>query len=261
MATPPSVIPTFPDLQGKVAVVTGGSRGIGAATCLALAKNGVKVAVNGRDETAILSTVHAVRAAGGKAIAAPANCAQLSSVEEMRVRVDAELGAPDFVVAFAGGGTGRQVPFEQITEQDWRSSIDNNLTSTFFTLKCFLPAMTARGSGCIVNMASAGGRIAAGAPAGYGAAKAGVIMLTRHLAHEVGRHGIRVNCVSPSAVLTERTRQAITDEQERQMIPAFPLGRLGCPEDVVAATLFLLSMASSWITGVTLDVAGGRVMS
>jgi len=85
MATPPSVIPTFPDLQGKVAVVTGGSRGIGAATCLALAKNGVKVAVNGRDETAILSTVHAVRAAGGKAIAAPANCAQLSSVEEMRV--------------------------------------------------------------------------------------------------------------------------------------------------------------------------------
>ncbi len=261
MATPLSVIPTFPDLQGKVAIVTGGSRGIGAATCLALAKNGVKVAVNGRDETAIQSTVLAVRAVGGEAIAAPANCAQLSSVEEMRVRVDAELGAPDYVVVFAGGGAGRPVPLEQITEQDWRSSVDNNLTSTFFTVKCFLPAMIARGSGCIVNMASAGGRIAAGAPAGYGAAKAGIIMLTRHLAHEVGRHGIRVNCVSPSAVLTERTRQAITDEQERQMIPAFPLGRLGHPEDVVAATLFLLSMASSWITGVTLDVAGGRIMS
>jgi 3-oxoacyl-[acyl-carrier protein] reductase len=179
----------------------------------------------------------------------------------MRDRVHAELGAPDFVLAFAGGGTGRPMPFEQITEEDWRSSIDNNLTSTFFTLKCFLPAMIARCSGCIVNMASAGGRVAAGAPAGYSAAKAGVIMLTRHLAHEVGKYDVRVNCVSPSAVLTERTRQAISDEQEQQMRAAFPLRRLGHPWDVAAATLFLLSSASSWITGATLDVTGGRVMS
>src|SRR5258707_2754171 len=243
MPLPPSIVPMFPDLRDKIAIVTGGSRGIGAETCLALARNGVKVAVNGRDAAAIQATLQAIRAIQGEAIAAPADCAQLSSVEAMRDRVHVELGVPDFVVAFAGGGTGRPMPFEQITEEDWRSSIDNNLTSTFFTLKCFLPAMTQRRSGCIVNMASAGGRIAAGAPAGYGAAKAGIIMLTRHLAHEVGRHGIRVNCVSPSAVLTERTRQAITDEQERQMIPAFPLGRLGHPEDVVAATLFLLSMA------------------
>jgi 3-oxoacyl-[acyl-carrier protein] reductase len=121
--------------------------------------------------------------------------------------------------------------------------------------------MIARRSGCIVNMASAGGRIATGAPAGYGAAKAGVIMLTRHLAREAGKYDIRVNCVSPSAVMTERTQQSISDEQERQMLAAFPLGRLGHPQDVAAATLFLLSSASSWITGVTLDVAGGRVMS
>ena len=86
-------------------------------------------------------------------------------------------------------------------------------------------------------------------------------MLTRHLAHEVGKYDVRVNCVSPSAVLTERTRQAISDEQEQQMRAAFPLCRLGHPRDVAAATLFLLSSASSWITGATLDVAGGRVMS
>jgi 3-oxoacyl-[acyl-carrier protein] reductase len=261
MPLPPSTIPMFPDLQGKIAIVTGGSRGIGAETCLALARNGVKVAINGRDETAIQATMEAIRAIHGEAIAAPADCAQLSSVEAMRDRVHVELGAPDFVVAFAGGGTGRPKPFEHITEEDWRSSIDNNLTSTFFTLKCFLPAMTKRCSGSIVNMASAGGRVAAGAPAGYGAAKAGVIMLTRHLAHEVGKYGVRVNCVSPSAVLTERTRQAISEEQEQQMRAAFPLGRLGHPQDVAAATLFLLSSAASWITGVTLDVAGGRVMS
>jgi 3-oxoacyl-[acyl-carrier protein] reductase len=261
MPLPPSTIPLFPDLRGKVAIVTGGSRGIGAETCLALARNGVKVAVNGRDEAAIQATVQAIRADHGEAMAAPADCAQLSSVKTMRDRVHEQLGTPDFVVAFAGGGTERPMPFEQITEDDWRSSIDNNLTSTFFTLKCFLPAMIARCSGCIVNMASAGGRIAAGAPAGYGAAKAGVIMLTRHLAREAGKYDIRVNCVSPSAVMTERTRQAILDEQERQMRAAFPLGRLGHPRDVAAATLFLLSSASSWITGATLDVAGGRVMS
>jgi 3-oxoacyl-[acyl-carrier protein] reductase len=261
MPLPPSTVPMFPDLRGKIAIVTGGSRGIGAETCLALAKNGVKVAINGRDEAAIQTTMQAIRAIHGEAIAVPADCAQLTSVEAMRNRVHEELGAPDFVLAFAGGGTGRPMPFEQITEEDWRSSIDNNLTSTFFTLKCFLPAMIARCSGCIVNMASAGGRVAAGAPAAYGAAKAGVIMLTRHLAHEVGKYGVRVNCVSPSAVLTERTRQAISDEQEQQMRAAFPLGRLGHPRDVAAATLFLLSSASSWITGATLDVAGGRVMS
>ncbi len=256
-----STIPVFPDLQGKIALVTGGSRGIGADTCLALARNGVKVAVNGRDEARIRATVEAIRAIRGEAIAAPADCSRLSDVDAMRDRIHHEWGVPDFIVAFAGGGTEKPGPFEQITEQDWRSSIDNNLTSTFFTVKSFLPAMIERGSGGVVSMASAGGRVAAGAPAGYGAAKAGVIMLTRHLANEVGKHGIRANCISPSAILSERTRQNISDEQEQKMRAAFPLGRLGHPDDVAAATLFLLSSVSSWITGVTLDVAGGRVMS
>ena len=248
-------------ISGRRAIVCASSQGLGLACAIALAQEGVDVAINGRDQAAIQATVQAIAAIDGEAIAAPADCARLSSVETMRDRVHVELGVPDFVVAFAGGGTGRPMPFEQIREEDWRSSLDNNLTSTFFTLKCFLPAMIERRCGCIVNMASAGGRVAAGAPVGYGAAKAGVIMLTRHLAHEVGKHGIRVNCVSPSAVLTERTRQAISDEQEQQMRAAFPLHRLGHPRDVAAATLFLLSSASSWITGATLDVAGGRVMS
>ena len=222
MTTHSSTISLYPDLRGKVALVTGGSRGIGAATCRALAASGAKVAVNGRDEAAIQAVVASIRD--------------------------------------AGGGTGRPQPLGEISEQDWRSSLDNNLTSTFFTLQCFLPGMIARGAGSAVTMASAGGRVASGAPAGYGAAKAGVIMLTRHAAVKAGPAGVRVNCLSPSAVLTERTALRMPDAQRRAMLPAFPLGRLGEPDDVAAAALFLLSSASGWITGVTLDVAGGRVM-
>ena len=256
-----SLVPTYADLRGKVALVTGGSRGIGAATCLALARSGVRVAVNGRDRDAIATTVAAIRAEGGEAFAAAADCADLAAVERLRIAVEAEFGSPELLLAFAGGGSGRPVPLAEITEQDWRSSIDHNLTSTFFTLKCFLPAMIARGAGSIVTMASAGGRVASGAPAGYGAAKAGVIMLTKHAANEVGRHGLRVNCISPSAVLTERTALRMPPAQQQAMQQAFPLGRLGQPDDVASAALFLLSESASWITGVTLDVAGGRVMT
>jgi len=260
VAGPESVAPVFGDLRGKVAVVTGGSRGIGAATCLALARNGVRLAINGRDVAALQASLAAVQALGVEAIAIPADCSDLTQVERMRDAVHAHFGAPDFVLAFAGGGTGKPVPVQDISEEDWRSSIDNNLTSTFFTIKCFLPGMLARGSGGILTMASAGGRMASGAPAGYGAAKAGVIMLTRHLAQETGPGGLRVNCISPSAVMTERTEATLPPERRAQMLRAFPLGRLGTPDDIAMASLFLLSDASSWITGIVLDVAGGRVM-
>jgi 3-oxoacyl-[acyl-carrier protein] reductase len=194
-------------------------------------------------------------------MAAPADCANLQAVQAMREKVESTLGEPELLLPFAGGGGSKPMPFVEIAEQDWRSSLDQNLTSTFFVLQCFLPALLARGSGAIVTMASAGGRIAAGAPVAYGAAKAGVIMLTRHLASEMGPQGIRVNCISPSAVLTERTASRIPPERQQQMLAAFPLGRLGQPEDIAAAALFLLSSASAWITGATLDVAGGRIMS
>lgn len=261
MSTSVSLITAYPDLRGKVALVTGGSRGIGAAVCLALARNGVKVAVNGRDEAAIDQVVASIHAHGGTALAAPADCASLKAVQAMQEKVAATLGAPALLLPFAGGGSSKPMPFAEISEDDWRSSIDQNLTSTFFVLKCFLPSMLASGGGAIVTMASAGGRVAAGAPAAYGAAKAGIIMLTRHLAGEVGASGIRVNCISPSAILTDRTAARMPPERQEQMRAAFPLGRLGQADDVAAATLFLLSSASAWITGATLDVTGGRVMS
>jgi 3-oxoacyl-[acyl-carrier protein] reductase len=255
-----TIVPSFSDMKGKVALVSGGSRGIGAVTCRLLAAQGVTVFVNGRDEQAIAEVVESIEVAHGNAIAAPADCSRLTDVERLRDRIMARTGAPDYLLTFAGGGTERPMPIQDISEQSWRSSLDNNLSSTFFVVKCFLSGMLQRQSGSIVTMASAGGRMASGAPAGYGAAKAGVIMFTRHLANEVGPHGIRANCVSPSAILTDRTRHSMPPERQEQMLPAFPLRRLGQPEDVAAASLFLLSDASSWVTGTVMDVAGGRVM-
>jgi 3-oxoacyl-[acyl-carrier protein] reductase len=255
-----SPIPIYADLRGKVALVTGGSGSIGGAVCLALARNGAKVVVNGRNNEAIRATVAAIEAEGGEAIGIAADCAVLSELEQLRIQTEAAFGAVDLLVAFAGGGIAKPKPIIEITEQEWRSGIDNNLTATFFTVKTFLPAMLERRSGSIVTMASAGGRVAAGAPAAYGAAKAGIVMFNRHLANEIGGHGIRANCVSPSAILTPRTRRHMSDAQLQAMTSAFPLGRLGTADDVAASTLFLLSDAAAWITGITLDVAGGRIM-
>ena len=252
-------VPTYPDLDGKVAVVTGGSGGIGAATCRLLAANGVKVAVNGREEARIAAVVDAIRSAGGVAIGVAADCSDLTAVELMREQAEEELGPVEVVAAFVGGGRARPGPIAQTTEEEWRSTVDANLTATFFTLKSFLPGMISRGAGSVVTMASSAARFPTGAPAPYAAAKAAVISLTGQVANEVGDQGVRVNCLAPHTVLVGRTQRLMPEEQQRMMAAQIPLGRLGTPEDVALATLFLASESSSWITGVTLDVAGGKV--
>jgi 3-oxoacyl-[acyl-carrier protein] reductase len=252
-------IPTYPDLEGKVAVVTGGSGGIGAATCRMLATNGAKVAVNGRNEAKIEAAVEDIGAEGGEVVGVPSDCTDFEAIERMRRTVEEGLGPVDLLLAFAGGGGARPGPTAEITEGEWHSSVDGSLTATFLTLKSFLPGMVERGGGSVVTMASSAARIATAAPAPYAAAKAGVIMLTRHVASEVGPRGVRVNCLAPHTILVERTRRFMPEEQQRQIAAEIPLGRLGTPEDVALAALFLASDAS-WITGVTLDVAGGKVM-
>jgi 3-oxoacyl-[acyl-carrier protein] reductase len=253
-------IPSYPDLAGKTAFVTGGSGGIGAEACRWLAANGVKVAVGGRDEAALARVTAELAADGADVLAVRADCTDASALEAARLAIDQRFGAVDILLAFAGGGTARPAPVHDTGEADWRSAIDHNLTATFLTLKTFLPAMRARRSGAIVTMASTAGRAASGASSAYAAAKAGVIMLTRHLAQELGPLDIRVNCVSPSAILTERTARHMPAEQRDGIAALHPLNRLGTPADVAAAALFLVSAGASWITGGTLDVAGGRLM-
>jgi 3-oxoacyl-[acyl-carrier protein] reductase len=253
------VWPTYPDLAGKVALVTGGSSGLGAAAGRALAANGVKVAVGGRDSGAIEAVVGGITEEGGSAMPAPADCTDRSALAKMRERVEREFGTVELLLCFAGGGRQPQ-PVVQVAEDDWRTDVRNNLTATFLTVSAFLPAMTARRAGSIITMASAAARVPGGAPIAYAAAKAGIINFTRHVAKEAGQSQVRVNCLAPSTVLTERMRLAIPEEAQRQMAGFYPLGRLGVPADVANASLFLASDASAWITGVVLDVAGGQVM-
>jgi len=253
-------LPTYPDLVNKVAVVTGGSRGIGAVTARALAANGVRVAVNGRDQTAIDRTVGEIHSSGGQAIGVAADCMDFADIERIRHQVEEELGPVDVLAAFVAGGHAGPGPTAELTEEAWHSTIDGTLSPTFLTVKSFLPGMIERGRGSIITMASSAARLPVGAPAAYAAAKAGVIMLSRHLANEVGPHGIRVNCLAPHTILTDDIRSRMQEPMQQQLASQVPLRRLGTPEDVAMAALFLASDTSAWITGITLDVAGGRIV-
>jgi 3-oxoacyl-[acyl-carrier protein] reductase len=252
-------LPRYPDLAGKVAVVTGGSRGIGAATARALAANGVDLAVVGRDKAALSAVVDSIRVTEARAIPVRADCTQEDDVRHVADTVAETLGVVDILAAFAGGN-GMPVPTTEETPDHWHAVIDTDLTSTFLTVGAFLPSMVELGRGSIVTMSSAAGRQPARSNAAYAAAKAGVVAFTRHLANEVAPNGVRVNCVAPSSIETERLRSWTTPEVRRQLAESFPLRRIGHPGDVAAATLFLASGASSWITGTTMDIAGGKIM-
>jgi 3-oxoacyl-[acyl-carrier protein] reductase len=253
------MMPTYPDLAGKIAVVTGGSRGIGAATGQALAGDGACVATVGRDERAIGATVQDIEKAGGWAIGVRTDVTVEAEVDHLAQVVSERLGPVDIVATFAGGA-GTPVPTAEETATHWREVIDSELTSTFLTISAFLPGMIERRRGAIVTMSSSAGRQASQSSAAYAAGKAGVIALTRHLANEVGRQGIRVNCLSPSTIVNDKLRAWVSEEDRAAMGATYPLGRLGQPDDVAQAALFLASDASSWITGATLDIAGGKVM-
>lgn len=259
----------YPELDGTVVVVTGGSRGIGAGTARAFAAEGAKVAVIGRDRAALDQVA---KDTGG--VGVPADVTDLDAIEAARRRVEDELGPADVLCAFAGGGIARPGPTAAMTDQEWHSVVDGNLTSTFLTLKSFLPGMQERKTGSIITMSSSAGRLPSnvpgtgaremgnpwGAPVAYEAAKAGVQALTRHVAAEVAEHGVRANCVAPAAIRTERTAQHMPPEVQDAVAALHPIARLGEASDVAAAALFLASGQSTWLTGLTIDVAGGRVM-
>jgi 3-oxoacyl-[acyl-carrier protein] reductase len=249
------------ELDGKVALITGSSRGIGAAIARMFADHGARVAVHGRDLAALSTVCHEIEGAGGRAIDVTADVTQFGEIEAARERIERELGPVEILVANAGGSFTKPGPLEDTDEAGWRASLDGNLTAAFLTIKSVLPGMKRRKAGNIITVSSAAARRPnPQSPIPYAAAKAGVQMLTQHLAAQVGPYGIRVNCIAPETILTERNKERIPDQQKPMLVEMHPIRRLGTPEDVARAALYLASSESSWITGTILDVSGGAVM-
>ena len=252
------MLASYPDLQGKTVLVTGGSRGIGAHTARAFAAQGARVCAVGRDQTALERVVADITADGGTAIAVAADVTDSTALGHLRGQSEARLGRVDVLAAFAGG-QGAPVPTPELTEQRWRQVLDSELTSVFLTIRTFLPGMLDRGSGIDPTMSSAAGRQPSQANLAYGVANAGLVMLTRHLATEIGPHGVRINTLAPSSIRTEKVEAHMPPAVQEQIAALHPLRRLGTVDDVAQVALFLASDAACWLTGLTIDVSGGRI--
>lgn len=248
---------SYPDLAGRVAVVTGGSRGIGAAIGRALAAQGARVILTGRDHAALQAITAQIRKAGGHAHPVVAELTDPEQLERLRTEAE-QIYGPAELLAVIAGGSGSPTPLTELSLDDWRHTVDANLTTAFLTLRTFLPAMIDRRRGSVVTMSSTAGRLPSPASPAYGAANAGLQMLTRQAALQVAPHNVRVNAIAPGAVLTDRLAQMPTHVRDG-VAALHPLGRIGNPTDIAAAALFLLSDSASWITAVTLDASGGRV--
>ena len=185
-----------------------------------------------------------------------------ADIERMRAAIERELGPVEILVANAGANLAPPGPIEAVDEKMWKATVDTNLTATFLTIKSFLPGMKARKAGSIITLSSAAARRPhPHSPIAYAAAKAGIQILTQDVAAQAGPFGVRVNCIAPETILTERNIEQIPEDTKQMLIGTHPIQRLGTPDDVARAVLFLASENASWITGMILDVAGGAVMA
>jgi len=243
------------ELDGRIALVTGGSRGIGAAICEELAAAGAVVAVNyARNAEAADEVCGRITAAGGTAHAVQGDVASADGAAALVAAVEADIGPIDALVNNAG--ITRDDLIMRLSEDDWRDVIDTNLGGAFFTCRALSRPMLKRRRGSIVNITSIVGVHGNAGQTNYAASKAGLIGLTKALAKELGGRGIRVNAIAPGYIATELTN--VLPEQARDAILAnTPLGRLGDPSDVARAVRFLCSDAAAFITGDVLAVDGG----
>jgi NAD(P)-dependent dehydrogenase (short-subunit alcohol dehydrogenase family) len=242
-------------LEGKSAVVTGADRGIGQGIARALAKAGCRVAVNhiGTPEHAD-ETVRELQGLGVDAFAVKADVRRPTEVAAMVDAAATRFGRLDLLVNNAGVQTWKE--FLDVTEEEWDLVIDTNLKGCFFCTQAAARHMKNTGGGSIVNIGSGSNKVPFPRLVAYTASKGGIEMVTKVAALTLGPHGIRVNCIAPGAILTERTRDELPD-YAGQFAAITPLGRIGTPEDVAAAVVFLASDASQFITGQTINVDGG----
>jgi 3-oxoacyl-[acyl-carrier protein] reductase len=243
------------ELDGRIALVTGGSRGIGAAICEELAAAGAIVAVNyARNAEAAGEVCGRIAAAGGTAHGVQGDVASADGAAALVAAVESDIGPIDVLVNNAG--ITRDDLIMRLSEDDWRAVIDTNLGGAFFTCRALSRPMLKRRAGVIVNITSIVGVHGNAGQTNYAASKAGLIGLTKSLAKELGGRGIRVNAIAPGYIATELT-DALPDQAREAILGGTPLGRLGEPADVARAVRFLCSDAAGFITGDVLAVDGG----
>jgi 3-oxoacyl-[acyl-carrier protein] reductase len=246
-------------LDGRVVLVTGGSRGIGAAVALQAAEAGADVALSYVTEGDRAAAVGAqVEALGRRALVHRADVTRRDDVNAFVAAAHERFGRIDGLVNNAG--VMPESPFLQISDAEWEQVIRTDLFGAFYTCQAVLPHMVEQGSGAIVNIASRLGQIGFAGVAHYSAAKAGLIGLTKSLAKEFGPRGIRVNAVAPGVTLTDMGSQVTEGEVGRRRQAELPLGRFGQPEEVANAVVFLLSDASVLFLGQTLNPNAGGYM-
>ena len=246
------------DFTGKIAVVTGSSRGIGRAIALRLAAGGAKVVVNYRgNEAAAAEVVDQIQASGGEALAVQADVSDPAQAEALIDAAKKAYGRIDILVNNAG--TTRDTLIMRMSEEDWDVVIDTNLKGTFNCIKAVSRSMMRQKYGRIVNITSVAGLAGNAGQANYAAAKAGLVGLTKTVAKELGSRGITCNAVAPGFVPTDLTA-SLPQNLVEKAIELTPLGRMGMPEDMAAAVAFLASDDASYITGQVLAVDGGLAM-
>lgn len=244
-------------LEDKVAWVTGAAQGIGRSVALLLAQNGADIVVSDVNLEKAEETVRDIQALGRKALAFKVNVANLEEVERMTQSVLEQFKQIDILVNNAG--ITRDRLFLRMTEEDWDAVINVNLKGTFNCTKAVVRHMSRQRSGKIVNIASVSGEMGNPGQANYSASKAGVIGFTKTIAREFAQRGINVNAIAPGYIQTPMT-DAIPEKAKEELKRLIPMERLGRPEDVAEAVLFLVSDSSSYITGQVLNVNGGIYM-
>jgi NAD(P)-dependent dehydrogenase (short-subunit alcohol dehydrogenase family) len=252
-------------LYDKNAVVTGGARGMGFAIARALYQEGSRVAILDVDEKGVAEAAKQLDEKQNRVIGRKIDVTKRSDVHPFVQEMKRLWGSVDILVNNAGGALNTPYLLEEIQEKDWNLVVDVNLKGAFICCQAIIPEMVKQKGGVIVNISALAGHWRASlAGVQYTAAKAGVEGLTRQLAYDWGKAGIRVNAVAPSVTMTGDRIQSLwnnkSEEEKKKVLSNIPLGRLGTPEEVASVVVFLASDESSYITGITIDVSGGRYL-
>ncbi len=245
------------DLEGKVALVTGGAQGIGQVTALLLASKGADVAVSDINREGVLGTAKEIEGLGRRGLGLEGDVSNPVDAEIIVAKTVDQLGGVDILVNNAG--ITRDKLLLRMTEEDWDAVLNVNLKGTFNCTKAAIKHMVKHKSGRVVNIASVVGEMGNAGQANYAASKAGIIGLTKSIAREYAQRGINVNAIAPGYIETPMT-EALSEKVKEELKAQIPMARLGTPSDVAKAVCFLVSDASSYITGQVLNVNGGIYM-